>query len=116
MKPTTAGFVLRTLTGTTSCLANYVLCLVYIVETLVVTDVTRLALATYNDTCYVSVFSEVRDSGGFPTFHSVLSYSGSMILADSVAIRDYAQAVCFSFRLLLGSLFRYKSNLSFLLA
>ena len=90
--------------------------MVYIVETLVVTDATRLALATYNETCYVSVLSEVRDGGGFPTFHSVLSYSGSMILAYSVAIRDYAQAVCFSIPLLLGSLFGYKSNLSLLVA
>ena len=39
----------------------------------------RLALATYNDTLYVSVLFDMRDSGGFLTSHSVLSFSVSTI-------------------------------------
>ena len=55
LKPTKAGLVFRTLTGTTRRLENSFLCLTYIAETLVVGDGTRLALATYYDTLYVSV-------------------------------------------------------------
>jgi len=55
LKPTTAGLVFRTLTGTTMCLENSFLCLTYIAETLVVGVGTRLALATYYNTLYVSV-------------------------------------------------------------
>ena len=50
-----AGLVLRTLTGTTWCLDNSFLCLTHIAETLGVGDGTRLALATYYDTLYVSL-------------------------------------------------------------
>ena len=71
------------------------LCLTYIAETLVVGDGTTLALATYYDTLYVSILFDMRDSGGFPTFHSVLSYSVSMILADSFSIRDCTVRVSF---------------------
>ena len=78
LKPTRAGLVFRTLTGTARCLENSFLCLTYIVETLVVRDGTRLALATYYDTLYVSILFDMRDSGGFLTFHSVLSFSLSM--------------------------------------
>ena len=78
LKPTMAGPVFRTLTGTARCLENSFLCLTYIVETLVVRDGTRLALATYYDTLYVFILFDIRDSGGFLTFHSVLSFSVSM--------------------------------------
>ena len=78
----------RTLTGTTRCLEKSFLCLPYIAETLVVGDGTTLALATYSDTLYVSIFFDMRDSGGFPTFHLVLPFSVSMILANSFSIRD----------------------------
>ena len=81
LKPTTAGLVFRTLTGTTRCLENSFLCLTYIAETLVIRDGTRLALATYNVTLYVSILFDMRDSGGFPTFHSLPSFSVSMISA-----------------------------------
>ena len=87
----------RTLTGTTRCLENSFLCLTYIAETLVVGDGTRLALATYYDTLYVSILFDMRDSGGFPTFHSYLSFSVSMILADSVSIRDHTVRVSFHY-------------------
>src|ERR1700759_4572051 len=87
LKPTTAGLVFRTLTGTTRCLEHSILCLTYIAETLVVRDRTRLALATYYDTLYVSILFDMRDSGGFPTFHSVLSFSVFMNLADYFSIR-----------------------------
>ena len=117
LKPTTAGLVFRTLTGTTWCLENSFLCLTYIAETLVVGDGTRLVLATYYGTLYVSILFDMRDSGGFPTFHSLLSFSVSMILADSVSIRDHTVCVSFhliyhSYRLVLRSIFRYKSILS----
>ena len=100
---------------------NSFLCLTYIAETLVVGDGTRLALATYYDTHYVSILFDMRDSGGFPTFHSVLSFSVSLIFADSVSIRDPTVRVSFhdsyhSYCLLLRSIFRYKSILSLPLA
>ena len=61
------------------------------------------------------------DNGGLPTFHSVRSYFVSMILADSVSIRDHTVRVYFhdnshSYRPLLGSLSQYKPNLSLPLA
>ena len=79
LKPTMAGLVFRTLTETTRCLENSFLCFTYIAETLVLGDGTRLALVTYYDTLYVSILFDMRDSGGFPTFHSVLSFSVSMV-------------------------------------
>ena len=51
----------------------------HIAKTLVVRDGTRLALATYYDTLYVSILFDMRESGGFPTFHSVLSFSVFMV-------------------------------------
>ena len=77
----------------------------------------KLALPTYYDTLYVSVLFDMRDSGGFLTFHSVLSFSVYDFLANSVSIRDSTIRVSFpnnsnSYRLLLRSLFRYKSILS----
>ena len=95
LKPTTASLVFRTLTGTNRCLENSFLCLTYIAETLVVWRWNKLALATYYDTLYVSRLFDMRDSGGFHTFHSVLSVSVSMILADSVSIRDRAVRMSF---------------------
>jgi len=55
--------------------------------------------------CTVSVLFEMRDSGGFPTFHSVPSFSVSVIFADPVSIRDPTVRVSFhdnshSYRLL----------------
>ena len=88
LKPLTASLVFRALTGTTLCLENSFLCLTYIAETLDVWRWNKLALATYYDTLYVSILFDMRDSGGFPTFHLVLSISVSMFLADSVSIRD----------------------------
>ena len=79
LKRTTAGLVFRTLTGTTRCLENSFLCVTFVAETLVVGDGTRLALAAYYDTLYVSFMFDMRDSGGFPTFHSVLSLFVSMV-------------------------------------
>ena len=121
LKPTMAGLVFRTLTGTTRCLENSFLCLTYIAETLVVRDGTRLALATYYDTLYVSILFDMRDSGGFPIFHSVLSFSVSMNLADYFSIRVCTVRVSLhyhyhSYRLLLRSIFRFKSILSLPLA
>ena len=49
----------------------------------------------YYDILYVSRLFDMRDSGGFPTFHSVLSFSVSMILANSVSIRDHTVRVSF---------------------
>ena len=95
LKPTTASLVFRTLTRTHRCLENSFLCLTYIAETLVVWRWNKLALATYYDTLYVSRLFDVRDSGGFPTFHSVLSFSVSMLLADSVSIRDHTVRMSF---------------------
>ena len=93
LKPTTAGLVFCTLTGTNRCLENSFLCLTYIAETLDVWRWNKLALATYYDILYISRLFDMRDSGGFPTFHSVLSISVSMILADSVSIRDHTVRV-----------------------
>ena len=95
LKPTTASLVLRTLTRTNRCLENSFLCLTYIVETLDVWRWNKLALATYYDTLYVSRLFDMRDSGRLPTFHSVLSLSVSMILADSVSIRDHTVRISF---------------------
>ena len=95
LKLATAGLVFRILTGTTRCLENSFLCLTYIAETLVVGDGTRLALATYYNTLYVSILFDMRDSGGFPTFHLLLSFSVSIILADSFSIRDFTVRVSF---------------------
>ena len=80
-------------------------------------DGTRLALTTYYDTLYVFILFDMLDSGGFPAFHSLISFSVSMILADSVSIRDRTVRVSFhynyhSYCLLLRSIFRYKSILS----
>ena len=97
LKPTKAGLVFRTLTRTIRCLENSFLCLTYIAETLVFGDGTRLALATYSDTLYVSILFDIRDSGGFPTFHSILPFSVSMILADSFSIRDCTVRVSFHY-------------------
>ena len=68
LKPTTAGLVFRTLTGTNRCLENSFLCLTYIPGTLDVWRWNKLALTTYYDTLYVSRLFDMRDSGGFPTF------------------------------------------------
>ena len=51
------------------CLENSFLCLTHMAETLDVWRWNRLALATYYDILYVSRLFEIRDSGGFPTFH-----------------------------------------------
>ena len=95
LKPTTAGLVFRTLTGTRRCLENSFLCLTYIAETLDVWRWNKLALAKYYDTLYVSRLFDIRDSGVFPTFPPVLSFSVSMILADSVSIRDHTFRISF---------------------
>ena len=73
----------------------FFLCLTYLAETLVVWRWNKLALATYYDTLYVSRLFDIRDSGGFPTCHSVLSVSVSMTLADSVSIRDHTVRMSF---------------------
>ena len=59
LKPTMAGIVFRTFTGTTWRLENYFSCLTSMAETLAVGDGTRLALATYYDTLYVSVWFDL---------------------------------------------------------
>ena len=99
----------RTLTGTTRCLENSFLYLTYIAETLVVGDRTRLALATYYDTLYVSILFDMRDSGGYPTFLSLLSFSVSMILADFVSIRDHTVRVPFHYTIIYIVIFFVRS-------
>ena len=79
LKPTTASLVFRTLTGTNRCLENPLLRLTHTAETPDVWRWNKLALATYYDILYVSRLFDMRDSGGFPTFHSVLFFSVSMI-------------------------------------
>ena len=56
----------------------------------------KLALAINYDTQLVSVLFEVRDSGGFPTFPSVISFSVSLIFAGTLSIRN--PIPCVSFR------------------
>ena len=118
--------VFRTLTGTTRCFENSFLCFTFTAETLVVGDGTRLALATYYDTLYVSSLFAMPDSGGFPTFHSVLSFFVSMVFGR-LCLYKIPYCSCFfsiiksfgfihSYRLLLRSIFRYKSILSLPLA
>ena len=84
-----------------------IICLTYIAETLDGWRWNKLALATYYDILYVFRLFDMRDSGGFPTFHSVLSISVSMILADSVSTRDHT--VRFSFLLINQSIIRIHS-------
>ena len=56
---------------------------------------TSTSYIQYYDTLYVSRLVDIRDSGGFSTFHLVLSVSVSMILADSVSIRDHTVRMSF---------------------
>ena len=96
--------------------------LTYIAETLDGWRWNKLALATYYDILYVSRLFDMRDSGGFPTCHSVLSISVSMTLADCLYMRQYcslffpinqlinhSDSFIYSYLLLFRSLFRYKS-------
>ena len=54
----------------------------------------RLALAAYYGTLYVSVLFEISHSGGFHTFHSVLSFSVSMIFGR---LSLYGRPYCLRF-------------------
>jgi len=65
----------------------------------------RLALDINYDTQLVSGLLEMRDSGGFPTFPFHLSFSVSLILPNSVPIRDPIVPVSFPLSLLLSSFF-----------
>ena len=102
---------------------NSFLCLIYIADTLDVWRWNKLALATYYDTLYVSRLFDMRDSGGFPTFHSVLSFSVSMIFGRLCLYKrpycslffpinksiHYSDSFIHSYHLLFRSLFRSKS-------